>query len=105
MKALQDIALADVNADRARREHVDAIRELQKLQPSIVQDVTLSDGVAKEIPHGLGRAPRIVVVSVPRGATSTGRIVESRTGVDRTKAVKLTATGHGSTITVDVEFK
>ena len=45
-------------------------------------------------------------MSAVRGATATGRIVESRPSAnDRTQVVTLTATGHGATITVDLEVK
>ena len=105
MRVLQDITLADANAERVRRDRDDAIRELQRLQPRIVANVALADGIATEVPHGLGRVPLWVKESCVRGATSTGRIVETRDGIDRTKAVKLTASGWGATITVDVLFQ
>lgn len=91
-----------------RREHARKIIELQQLPSTatrILNDRELASGVTTLIPHGLGRAPKIVLVSPPRGASSTGRIEEVRTAVDRTKYIALVATGWGATITVDVEVK
>ncbi len=93
-------------AEQARRTHEECIREIQDLPCSsmrIIADVQLVDGIATPIAHRLGRKPAWICTSNVRGATTTGRIVESRTGSqDRTKVVVLTATGHGATVTVDV---
>ena len=98
-------ALEDEDLERMRLEHEDKIVELQKLPASslrVIANVTLADGILTPIPHGLGRAV-YVLVSPPRGATSSGRIEEVRDGTyDRTKYVALKATGWGATITVDV---
>jgi hypothetical protein len=104
VKKLPDIRL-DGDAERMRRSIVDAISDLQIApfaQAEVIQDVELADATTTHVSHGLGRKPRMVIVSPPRNATSTGRIVESRDSVDRTRSIKLTATGHGATITVDV---
>jgi len=109
LRAPASIRLADEDAERVRRSHEEAIRELQSLPSSrsvIVSNKELADGVATQISHGLGRVPDFFAVSPPRGATSTGRIVESRpSGLDRSKFIVLTATGWGGTITVDLEVK
>ena len=98
----------DPATEQIRREHHDKIVELQQ-QPAagigIVAGVTLVDTVTTAVPHKLGRVPIFVVPSIVRGATATGRIVESRSAAtDRTKYVLLTATGHGATITLDLLF-
>ncbi len=93
-------------AEAARRVTEACIREIQDLPASsmrIIKDVLLAEGVATPVAHKLGRAPVWVQASVVRGATTTGRIVETRSGsYDRTQVVVLTATGHGATITVDL---
>lgn len=104
-RELIEAKLLDRNAERVRESHADAIRELRTLpsaQLRVIEGKTLTDGAATPIAHGLGRPPLWVGVSVVRGATATGRIVESRTGVDRAKVVELTATGWGATITIDL---
>lgn len=99
----------DGDAERVRREHEQAIRALQDLPGTatrIINDVGLTDGVETPIAHGLGRVPRMVTPSPPRGPSSTGRIEEVRSSShDRTKFVVLKASGWGATITVDVEVK
>jgi hypothetical protein len=102
MRQIQDIRLKDVDAERVRRDHADAIKEIQALLPKVIPSVTLEDGVETHVSHGLGRAPRAVWETIVRGAITAGRIVEDRSNVDRTKSVKLTANGYGATITVDL---
>lgn len=68
----------------------------------LIEAVPLVDATARRIKHGLGRKVT-VRTSPPRGATSSGRIVESVDGADSRNYVVLTATGYGATITVDVE--
>lgn len=100
------LRLDDETAERVRRSHAEAITALQAapaVSAVVLADVALVDAVATPIPHGLGRVPRRVLVSPSRGATSTGRIVETRDGIDREKYLVLTATGHGATIKVDIE--
>lgn len=92
--------------DRARREIMEAIRELQNSPLSgarVIRDVELADSTTVYVPHGLNRIPNMIVTSPVRGATSTGRLVEA-TGVniDRRKFVALHAAGWGATIKVDV---
>ncbi len=99
--------LADVNSERVRREHDAKIVELQNTPSAsmkFISNVQLADTVATPIPHGLGRAPKFVTESTPRGATAAGRIDEIRDGSqDRTKVIVLKATGFGATITIDVQ--
>lgn len=106
LTTLKAIRLADTGAEEVRRNHHDAIGELQLLADrDVVSGVSLANGTATRVPHRLGRAPDIVTISVPRGATAAGYIVETRTGIDTSKAIMLTASGYGATITVDVEVK
>jgi hypothetical protein len=104
VKQLLTIALQG-DADRVRRNHAEAIGELQGrplVGANIVGDVSLADGVATSVAHGLGRPARFVVASAPRGAVTSGRIEEVRGTHDRAKYVVLKASGWGATIVVDV---
>lgn len=96
----------DVFLEGVRREHADKIVELQKLPAAelkVISDVSLVDATDKPVPHGLGRNPKCVLVSPPRGASSTGRIEEVRSSsYDRTKVVVLKATNWGATVLVDL---
>jgi hypothetical protein len=95
----------DGDADRVRRSHAEAIGELQgrpMAAANIVEGVSLADGVATSIPHGLGRPAKFVTPSAPRGPSTSGRIEEIRGTHDRNKYVVLKASGYGATITVDV---
>jgi hypothetical protein len=86
------------NLDRRLRELADAPAvDLQALG-----EFTLPDGVLVRIGHRLGRLPKLVLCSPPRGAATTGRIDEVRDGLDRSRFVGLRATGFGATIRVDV---
>lgn len=94
------------DAEQVRRVLVDKVIELQRVAldvPDVIANVVLSDGAVTLIPHKLGRAPRWVRESCPRGALTTGRVEEVRSGgYDRSKYVALQATGWGAPITVDV---
>lgn len=98
--------LADTVLETIRRNFAEAITELQKLPfagARIISGVVLADGVETPIAHQLGRLPLFVVASIPRGALSAGRIDEIRNGtVDRSKLLKLKASGYGAVITVDL---
>lgn len=78
------IRLDNIDADRARRGHGDAIQELQRQPlafPVFVANVELPNNVEVKIPHGLGRRYSFVWHSPPRDATSTaGLISEIREG-------------------------
>ena len=103
MKQLPEITLPDAAAEKVRRDHAEAIRELQRMLPVRVKNVVLEDSKPTYVPHSLGQVPGTVTISVPRGAIATaGRIGETTDNVDRTKTLVLTATGWGATITVDV---
>ena len=60
--------------------------------------VTLPNAVAVHVRHGLGRQFTNYFLSAPKGATTSGRIVES--DGDENVEVVLTATGYGATVTV-----
>lgn len=94
--------------DRIRRNHADAIREMQQtsgISARKIKDVVLVDGVPTPIPHGLGR-PAFVTHTPPRGAAAAGRIDEIRDGShDRNQYVVLRAIGYGGPITVDVKVE
>lgn len=98
-----------MDAERNRREHAQAITDLQALPSSsarIIPAVVLVSGVTTTVAHGLGHVPTMIVVSVPRGAVLAGYVTELRVAsVDRTKYVQLVANGYGATITVDIEVK
>ncbi len=105
MKALATPRLADPDSEQVRRIHEDAIREIQRLPVlgmRLIPNVQLSDGVATPIAHGLGRAPLWVGISVPRLAAAAGYVVESRDGVDRSRAITLTAHDYLANVLVDV---
>lgn len=113
MKSLLDSQLSDATAERVRRSHAEAIREIQDLPAAsirIVRGVVLANGVETEVAHGLGRLPLAVVPGAPKGAATPGLIAlfgavhSSGAPIDRTKVVVLQASGFGGTITVDVVF-
>lgn len=102
----------DEVAERVRRSHHEALKELQGLPvvtTEIKRDVALVSGAVTLIPHGLGRAPTITLVSPPRGPVTVGMIEEiidrAAGNPDRTRFVALKASGMGATVTVDVEVK
>lgn len=115
MRQTLTVRLADPDAERVRQSHADAIAEIQA-QPAvgavILDDVQLADNAEIPIPHKLGRAPRMICISPPRGAASAGSIrdfggLSPLTGqrVDRTKFLLLRTDGWGATIKVDIEVK
>jgi len=97
------------DVERVRRNHDRRIRELAAAPSAdavVLQDVELVGGVRTAITHGLGRAPRMVKPSVPRGATAAGYLTEIRDGsVDRRTQILLTANGYGATIILDLEVQ
>jgi hypothetical protein len=106
MKALSNASLPNPLLDRVRRDLTEAVRELQRLPSSemrVIENVTLATGIETPVAHGLGRPARWVQASCPRDGTTSGRILEIRSGnYDRAKYVVLKANGWGATITVDV---
>lgn len=100
--------LEERDAELVRLEHERKIVELQKLPTSAtrhIKNVTLADGVATPIAHGLGR-PVFVTHSPPRGPVAAGWIEEIRDGLyDLSKFVVLKASSYGAAVTVDVEVK
>lgn len=109
MKKLPTIVLADLDAEQVRRSHHEAIEALQRIPAAsakTLSNVSLANGASTFVPHGLGRTPTMVKPSMPRGASSSGYIVEIRdNSYDRTKQLKLQANGYGATITVDIEVQ
>ena len=95
------IAIKDRDTDRA-------IVEVIKAHDEVVRDsilnrrtfvVTLPNATLVKVKHGLGRTFENYFLSAPKGASATGRIVES-TPTDGSDDIWLTATGFGATITV-----
>ena len=103
------IKLADADAETARRSTNERIDELQLVPflEIIGESVLFADGTEVTIRHQLGRAPTMVIVSPVRGATTSGRIVESTTyasglPIDRSKYIVLVASGFGATVRAEV---
>jgi hypothetical protein len=69
----------------------------------VVRDVELADGVATIVPHALGYPYAHIAVSPVRGASTSGRIAEG-VPARRDRAVVLTASGFGGTVTVDLRI-
>lgn len=105
LTALKALRLADTGAEEVRRNHGQAIAEIQALvERDIINDVVLEPSTETRVPHRLGRTPQMVVVSpIFDGSSSNGRILEIRTSNDRAKAIVLYATGFTTAITVDVQ--
>jgi hypothetical protein len=106
MKALMPIKL-EGDAERVRSNMAEAIVELQRVPlvgARVVKDITLEDGVATPVAHGLGRAPNCMLLSPPRGPVTSGHIEEIRGTHDRGRAIVLQATGFGGPIVVDGVF-
>ncbi len=95
--------LRDPDAEAARREHADKIRELQQMPAAlldVIPNIQLEDGVDKPIAHQLGRIPQWFRESCVRGAVTAGVITEvTGTQYDPTKYLVLRADGYGATIT------
>lgn len=106
MKAPTVHRLTDTDAERVRAEHHRAIVEMQASPLAgavVLSNVTIGDGATVPIPHGLGRIPRFVLPTCPRGALSMGGITEVRTSAyDARKFVVLHANGWGADIVIDV---
>jgi hypothetical protein len=91
-----------VDLERIRRNHHEAIVELQRLPVlAVLKDIKLLDGVDTHIAHRQGHAVTAFYSAI-RNAVSNGRIDEIRSGVDLSKFIVLRATGYGSTVFVDV---
>lgn len=98
------LRLSDENAERVRRSEFVAIDTLQNMPAAalvVVGTVTLADGVVTTVNHKLGKAPRLVVWSPPRGASTVGMIIELD-NPSRSQFLLLKATGYGATVTTDV---
>lgn len=103
MISVLSIKLDDENAERARRNHHDALLELQRIVISRenIRTVTLPEGQSVKVQHKLGRAPIMVIPGTVRGAVACGRIDEVLTE-DRSKQIILRAIGYGADITAEV---
>ena len=92
-------------ADPDTRAALDELRRalIALARDSRYRDVTLTleDGEATVVLHGLGRPLLGYALGAPTGASSTGRIVES---LRTAEGMTLTATGWGATISVPVRF-
>ena len=104
-EALLGLRLGDEDAERVRRNHQRAISEMQErpaVSGLVIEDVVLASGTVTSIEHKLGRKARVFVSAI-RGASTSGRIDETRSNAyDRSRYVVLTAQGWGATITVDL---
>lgn len=104
--------LADPDSEAVRRNHEQRITEFQRLPIAggeLIRNVAIPNASDRLVPHGLGRAPLMVIVSPPRGANAVGMVRELRgtnpfsgAPIDSAKAVCLRADSFASTITVDV---
>jgi hypothetical protein len=102
VRQVADLRLADDAAERVRKSHADAIRELQTAPAAdarAIRNVVIPDNGTVTKAHRLGRVPSMVIASPPRGAASAGLLGE----VSRSEQViVLSASGFGADITVDV---
>lgn len=99
--------LADQDAERRARSQDEAIREVQShpvLDTKWLSNVKLVDTVITTIKHGLGRKPRMILTSPPRGAASAG-VIQQFDSEDAASYIKLRALSFGATIFVDIEVK
>lgn len=96
------VTVDDQEAQKALDDHRRVIQELVNRLPAIKADVALASGTLVKVQHGLRKKWVAVVPGVVRGATSTGRIVDSTPETSKDREVWLTATGWGATITVDL---
>jgi hypothetical protein len=107
MKKLTPIKLDDLKAEQVRQEHHDLLTDVSAraiVGTVHVQNVSLANGVVTPVPHTLGRIPKMVKFSAPRGAAAAGYITEVRNAAtDRSKFVNLQANGFGATIVLDIE--
>lgn len=96
----------DAATNRALDEHRRAIGSVMSVPLAtavILPNVTLADGVATPIAHGLGRAPLYVRESCVRGAAAMGFVEEVRSSAFRREThVVLRASNFAATVTVDV---
>lgn len=98
---------SDPEVERVLRDHARIITQLIGLVTTparIIEDVQLVDATSTSIAHGLGRRPKMIIVSPPRNtAGASGRITEDvLTATDRDRYLLLLAAGWAATITVDV---
>lgn len=100
----------DSAQDESHRDHRERLDELQSLpfvNARLLSSVALPDSTVVTLRHGLGKAPSAVFLSVPSGATASGRVIELRDTngserIDRDQYIVLEAFGYGATVRVDV---
>ncbi len=103
LRQLSGKRLPDAAADDIRREHHEAIAELQRIAARtgvVLSNVSLADGVETPIAHGLGRTPTIIKTGCPRGAVTAGVITEVRRDAE---LIVLQADDFGASIRVEIE--
>jgi hypothetical protein len=110
VKSLSKRKLDDARLEENRREHSDAIEELQRVvgrTASVLANITLEDGIDTPIAHRLGRVPSLVVPSAPRGEALTPGVITDVRGpkIDRRAVIMLRADGFGGPIVIDVEVR
>ncbi len=81
---------------------LDSVTESFVLGSVLVQGLELDDGVARLIPHGLGREWIGWKISNLEGAVTPG-VIQHVPGEDTTKFLRIQADGYGATVTVSVE--
>ena len=98
-----DVVLADPKAEQVRQHVNGKLRELGDREQVVpLGEVVLPDNTTIRVGHPLGRYPKLVLWSPPRGASTAGILTEVRDGIDRSKFVAFKATGFGATIRVDI---
>lgn len=98
-----DVVLGDDKAEQVRQNVNGRLKELGDRNEVVdLGEVSLPDSKVVRVGHQLGRYPKMVVWSPPRGAATPGLLEEVRDGIDRSKFVGLRATGFGATVRVDI---
>lgn len=93
----------DVEADRAVTELVQAHNDLAR-DPIVARRVivvTLPNATTVKTQHKLGRKYESYTLTAPRGASTTGRIVDIEP-TDGSDDIWLQANGYGATVTVQM---
>lgn len=97
-----DVALEGKAEEVRRNLQAQLLEHSRRLELVSLGEVSLPDTKIVKVAHQLGRFPKIVIVSPPRGASTAGLLEEVRDGVDRSKFVGLRASGFGATVKVDL---
>lgn len=112
MNSVLAIKLEDQDAERVRLSHARAIDDLQNAPAAsliVIGDFLIPNSGSTLVDHRLGRKPSMVILSPPRvefgtpGLVAGGIVIDlPGPGVDRSKQVRIFATGYGVAITVTV---